>query len=465
MADKYKLVVIGAGPGGYVAAIRAAQLGIKTAVVEKEYVGGVCLNWGCIPSKALLYVAELKRTIEHGERLGLKADNVGINIDKLRKHKDDTVKRLTGGVKILLDKAGVATIMGEASFVSPNAIEVTSSTGKQNLEADYFIIATGSSPFELPTIKTDGELIISARKAIDIPIVPKRLGVVGAGPIGTELATVYSSLGSKVTIIELLDAVLPMLDEDISAASERALTKQGIEIFTSSKVTFSERKGKEIEVEVQTPKAKEKHVFDMVLVAAGMKPNVAGLNLEKLGVRMDKKGFIEVDNSMRTSVSNIFAIGDVTGGLLLAHKASHEGIAAAEAIGGSAHGADWKAVPYAVFTDPEIAGIGLTEKQAKEAGRKIKIGKFPYRAIGKAVATLATDGFAKVIADEQTDEILGIHIFGPHAGDIIFTGTALLEFDATTEDLGHIMAVHPTLTEALMEAGLSANKRAIHIVN
>jgi len=465
MTDKYKLVVIGAGPGGYVAAIRAAQLGIKTAIIEKEYIGGVCLNWGCIPSKALLYVAELKRTIEHGERLGLKADNVGIDIDKLRKHKEDTVKRLTGGVKILLDKAGVATIMGDASFVSANEIEVTSQTGKQRIAAENFVIATGSSPFELPTIKTDGELIIGARRAIDLPTVPDRLGVIGAGPIGTELATVYSSLGSKVTIIELLDAVLPMLDDDISAASERALKKQGIEIFTSSKVTFSERKGKQIEVEVQTPKAKDKHVFDMVLVAAGMKPNVEGLNLDMLGVRRDKKGFIEVDKSMRTNVSNIFAIGDVTGGLLLAHKASHEGVAAAEAIAGAGHGADWKAVPYAVFTDPEIAGIGLTEKQAKEVGRKIKIGKFPYRAIGKAVATLATDGFAKVIADEQTDELLGIHIFGPHAGDIIFTGTALLEFDATTEDLGHIMAVHPTLTEALMEAGLNADKKALHIVN
>ncbi|MCP4584226.1 MAG: dihydrolipoyl dehydrogenase [candidate division Zixibacteria bacterium] len=465
MADKYNLVVIGAGPGGYVAAIRASQLGLKTAIVEREYLGGVCLNWGCIPSKALLYVTELKRTIEHAGRLGLNADNIKIDVEKLKKHKNDTIKRLTGGVKILLEKAGVDIINGAASFISKNEIEVRDGETKSKIESENFIIATGSSPFDLPTIRTNGKNILTARGVIDLPMVPETMGVVGAGPIGTEMATVYNTLGSKVTIIELLDAVLPMLDSDVSSASARALKKQGMEILTSSKVTGSKVKGDKIEVEVETPKGKKNYTFDMVLVAAGMKPNIEGLNLDKIGVKTDKRGFIEADKHTRTSVANIYAIGDVAGGILLAHKASHEGAVAAEVISGLAHSADWKSVPYAVFTDPEIAGVGLTEKEAKEAGKNYKVGKFPYRAIGKAIATLATDGFTKVIADADTDEILGIHVFGPHAGDIIFAGTAIMEFDGTAEDLGHIMAVHPTLSEAMMEAGLSVGKKAIHIIN
>jgi dihydrolipoamide dehydrogenase len=465
MPEKYQLIVIGAGPGGYVAAIRAAQLGLKTAIVEKEYLGGVCLNWGCIPSKALLYVTELKRTIEGAGRIGLKADNVSIDIDKLKKHRDDTIKRLTGGVKVLLEKAGVKIINGTATFISKNEIEVESGKEKAKYAADNFIIATGASSIELPVIKIDGKKVLSAREAIDLPEIPKTMGVIGAGPIGLELGSVYNTLGTKVTVIELLDSVLPMLDQDVCSAAERALKKQGLEIFTSSKMTTASKKGGKIEVEVETPDGKKNFTFDILLMAVGMKPNSAGLNLEKVGVKTDKRGFIAVDKMMRTNISNIYAIGDVAGGILLAHKASHEGIVAAEAIGGGSHGVDWQAVPYAVFTEPEIAGVGMTEKEAVESGRKIKTGKFPYRALGKAIATLAIDGFAKVIADAETDEILGIHIFGPHAGDIIYTGTALIEFDGTTEDLGHLMAVHPTISEAMMEAGLSANKRTIHIVN
>ncbi len=465
MADKYKLVVIGAGPGGYVAAIRAAQLGIKTALIEKEYIGGVCLNWGCIPSKALLYVAELKRTIEHADRIGLKIDKVEVDLDKLRKHKDDCVKRLTGGVGMLLDKAGVKKYMGRASFVSQKEIDVVNEDGTVRIEAEFFVIATGTNPMDLPMLKRDGKLVIGAREAIDLPRIPKKMAVVGAGPIGVEMASVYNTLGAEVTVVEIMDAVLPTLDADISAAAEKALSKQGMEIMTSSKVLSATKKGNKMELEIETKEGKKEIAFDLVLVAAGMKPNTSGLNLEKIGVKTDDKGFVKVDKRMRSNVANIFAIGDVAGGLLLAHKASHEGIAAVEAIEGDSLGADWKSVPYAVFTDPEIAGVGMTEKEAKASGRKYKVGNFTYRGIGKAVATLATDGFAKVIADEETDEILGVHIFGPHAGDLIYTATAMLEFDATAEDLGHIMAVHPTLSEALMEAGLKVNKRAIHLPN
>lgn len=465
MAEKHRLVVIGAGPGGYVAAIRAAQLGIKTAIIEKEYMGGVCLNWGCIPSKTLLHVTELKRKLETSRRIGLTADNIHIDLDRLRRHKDDTVKRLTGGVRLLLDKAGVEIIEGEASFVSNMEIEVVKGNSTAKIESDNFIIATGTSPIELPMLKQDGRSIIGAREAISLLRIPENMLVVGAGPIGVEMATVYSTLGARVTIVEMLDAVLPTLDADISAASEKALRKQGMEILLSSKVTSSAIVDGMVDVVINTPEGNKNLAFDMVLVAAGMKPNILSLNLEKTGVKVDSKGFIAVNKQMRTNISNIFAIGDVSGGLLLAHKASHEGIVAAEAITGSSKGADWKAVPYAVFTDPEIAGIGMTEKEATDAGRKIKIGMFPYRAVGKAIATLAVEGFAKVISDAETDDILGIHIFGPHSGDIIYAGTALMEMNGTAEELGHIMAVHPTLSEALMEAGLNVNKRAIHIVN
>jgi dihydrolipoamide dehydrogenase len=438
---------------------------LKTAIVEKEYVGGVCLNWGCIPSKALLYVTELKRTIEACRRIGIRADNVDIDIDKLRKHKDATIKRLTGGVKLLLEKAGVKIHNGQASFESGNRIEIIEGSGKANIEADNFIIATGSSLWSLPGLEIDGKTVIGARQAIDLPKIPERLGVIGAGPIGVEMATVYNTLGSKVTIIELLDSVLPMLDQDISSAAERAFKKQGLEIHTSSKVTSSNRKDDGVDLQVKTPDGEKSMSFDMILMAVGMKPNSKGLNLEKVGVKTDDKGFISVDKRMRTSISNIFAIGDVTGGLLLAHKASHEGIVAAEAVAGSSSGADWKAVPYAVFSDPEIAGVGLTEKEAGEQGHQVKIGNFPYRAVGKGIATLASDGFAKVISDAGTDEVLGVHIFGPHSGDIIYAATTVLEFNGTSEDLGHIMAIHPTLSEALMEAALNVHKKAIHIVN
>ena len=465
MSEKYKLVVIGAGPGGYVAAIRAAQLGLKTAIVEKEYMGGVCLNWGCIPSKTLLYVTELKRTVEAAARIGFSAEKISIDLDKLRKHKDDTVKRLTGGVRLLLEKASVKIVDGNASFVSDKEVEIIKDGAKTRIESEYFIIATGTTPIELPMLKQDGKAIIGAREAINIPAIPGNMLVVGAGPIGVEMATVYHTLGAKVTIIEMLSSVLPMLDVDISSASERALKKHGMEIYLSSKVTSSTTSGGKVGVVAETPDGSKNFTFDAVLVAAGMRPNTRELALEKVGVKIDSKGFVAVDKWMRTSVSNIYAIGDVVGGLLLAHKASHEGIAAVDSIVGASTGADWKAVPYAVFTDPEAAGIGFTEKEAVDSGRKIKVGKFPYRALGKGIATLATEGFAKVIADAETDEVLGVHLFGPHSGDIVYTATALMEFDATSEDLGHIMAVHPTISEALMEAGLNVNKRAIHIVN
>jgi len=465
MADKYKLVVIGGGPGGYVAAIRAAQLGLKTAVVEKEYLGGVCLNWGCIPSKTLLYAAELMRTVETAGRIGLKAGKVDIDLDKLRKHKNDTVKRLTGGVRLLLDKAGVKVYDGTASFVSDKEIEVVRGDEREKIEAEFFIIATGASPIELPMLKLDGKAIIGAREAIELPQIPKKMLVVGAGPIGVEMASVYNTFGSEITVVEMLERVLPTLDEEVSAAAEKALKKQGMEFSLASKVASSRKSGKKVRVVIETPDGNKNADYDMVLVAAGMKPNTRQLKLDKAGVESDDKGFIKTDNFRRTNQSNIFAIGDVAGGLLLAHKASHEGIVAVEAIAGGSPGADWKAVPYAVFIDPEIAGIGMTEAEAKTGDRKIRIGRFPYRAVGKGIATLATNGFAKVIADEKTDEILGVHIVGPHAGDILYAGTVLMEFDGTAEDLGQMMAIHPTLSEALMEAGLNANRRAIHIVN
>lgn len=465
MAEKFKLVVIGAGPGGYVAAIKAAQLGIKTAIVEKEYFGGVCLNWGCIPSKTLLYITELKRTIESAKRIGLITDKVEIDLDKLRKHKNNTVTKLTGGVKFLLEKAGVTIINGTASFKSKNEIEVTDGNNKTTITSDNFIISTGASPIELPMLKFDGEKIVGAREAIEISSIPKEMLVVGAGPIGVEMATIYQTLGAKVTIVEIFDSVLPTLDEEISAASEKALKKQRMKILLSSKVVSSKVEQDSVKVSIETESGEKEFSFDMVLVSAGMKPNSGNLNLENIGVKLDKHGFIDTNDKMQSSVANIYAVGDIAGGALLAHKASHEGIVAAESIAGGSHKADWKAVPYAVFTDPEIAGIGMTEKDAVKTGKKIKIGRFPYRAIGKAVATLATEGFTKVISDADTDEILGVHIFGPHSGDLIYSATIIMEMDGTVEDLCQMMAVHPTLSEAMMEAAMSSDKKAIHIPN
>ncbi len=464
MAEKYKLVVIGAGPGGYVAAIRAAQLGMKTAIVEREYFGGVCLNWGCIPSKTLLYVTEMKRHFESAKRIGLVAENISIDLDKMRKHKAATVKRLTGGVKMLLEKAGVTIYSGAATFVSATKLKVEGDT-KKEIEAENVIVATGARPMELPMLKQDGKVIVGAREMIDVPNVPKEMLVVGAGPIGVEMATVYNTLGSKVTIVEILDNALPTLDKDISDVTARALKRQGIKLLTSSKVMASSVSGNKAKVTIESLGKTEDQTFDCVLVAAGMLPNTGSLGLDKAGVKLDERGFVAVDSRMRSSVASIFGIGDVAGGMLLAHKASHEGTVAVEAIAGAGASADWKAVPYAVFCDPEVAGIGMTEKDAAKAGRRVKVGKFPYQGVGKAVATLATDGFAKVISDADTDAILGIHIVGPHSGDIIFAGTAMMELDCTAEDIGHMMAIHPTLSEALMEAGLHANKKAIHIPN
>ena len=289
--------------------------------------------------------------------------------------------------------------------------------------------------------------------------------MVGAGPIGVEMATVYNTLGSRVTMVEILDSVLPLLDADISTATERALRKQGIKTLMSSKVTGSELTDSQASVTIETAGSTGEHTFDTVLVSAGMIPNSGNLGLDQAGVTCDERGFVVVDERLRTSTENIFAIGDVAGGILLAHKASHEGLVAVETIAGLEAKADWQAVPYAVFCDPEVAGLGLSEKEAEQAGRRIKVGKFPYQGIGKAVATLATDGFAKVISDAETDRLLGIQIVGPHAGDIILAGTAMLELNRTAEDLGHLMAVHPTLSEALVEAGLKANGKAIHIPN
>ncbi|MCX6834918.1 MAG: FAD-dependent oxidoreductase, partial [candidate division Zixibacteria bacterium] len=381
------------------------------------------------------------------------------------KHKETTVKRLTGGVKMLLDKAGVKSFVGAARFLSPTRIEVSSESNKTEIESEYFIIATGARPMQLPMLRQDGKVIFGARESIDVPSVPAEMLVVGAGPIGVEMATVYQTLGSKVTIVEILDAVLPFLDSDISQLTERALKKQGMKILLSSKVTKSEISGGKAKVTIESHGKTEERTFDAVLVAAGMIPNTADMGLDKIGVKLDAKGFVLVDQRMRTNVASVFAIGDVAGGVLLAHKASHEGMVAAEAVAGSGASADWKAVPYAVFCDPEVAGIGLTEKEATQKGLKVRVGKFPYQGVGKAVATLATDGFAKVISDAETDAILGIHVVGPHAGDIVFTGTAVMELDCTAEDLGHLMAIHPTLSEALMESGLAAHKKAIHIPN
>jgi dihydrolipoamide dehydrogenase len=465
MQNRYDLVVIGAGPGGYVAAIRAGQLGMKTAVIEREYIGGVCLNWGCIPSKALLHVASLKREVEKASKIGLVASNIRLDTEAMRRHKDETVKRLTGGVRMLLGKVGVGIIEGEASFASPTILVVKTESGVKEVGADRIIIACGSRPIDIPSLPLDGEKVIGVRDALEMRLVPERLGVVGGGFIGVEMATVYQALGSEVTILEMLPTILPTVDADVVKILARELKKRGVRVRTNTKVESATVGNNSVEIAVSAKKGQEKLVFDQVLVAVGMRPDASSLKLEKAGVKTDRFGFIPTNEVLQTNVSNIYAIGDITGGKMLAHKASREGIVCVEAISGKDVVFDDRAIPFGVFTDPEIGTVGLTEEEAKEAGHDVKIGVFPHRASGKAIASGHIEGMVKIVADTETDSVLGVHIIGPHAADLIAEAALAMELGATVKDIASVVHVHPTISEAVMEAAANVHGEAIHVVN
>lgn len=459
--SSFDLIVIGAGPGGYVCAFRAAQLGLKVALVEKRAtLGGTCLNVGCIPSKALLHASEHFAFMrDHAPEYGIKAAGLELDLPTFMKRKDAVVNKLVGGVGQLAKARKITVVQGTAQFVSSTEIEVTNEgTPPGRYTAKHFVIATGSVPVELPFMKFDGQTVVSSDHAIAFDSVPKRLVVVGGGAIGLELGSVWSRLGSDVTVVEFLPKIIATFDDDIVRTFTRILQKQGVKIETGAKVTgfangvlTADREGQKLEFPA-----------DKVLVAVGRRSFADGLGLEKAGVEVDEKKRIKVDGHLRTNVSGIWAIGDVIAGPMLAHKAEEDGVAVAEWIAGKAGHINWDLVPAVVYTHPEVACVGLGEDAAKAKGLSINVGKFNLAANGRAIAAGGTDGFVKIIADAKTDRILGAQILGIGAGELISEVVTHMEYGGSAEDLGRTIHAHPTLSEAVKEAGLAVSKSAIH---
>lgn len=461
------VVVIGGGPGGYVCAIRLGQLKQKVICVEKDEVGGVCLNWGCVPSKALISASHNYEKAKDSAHMGLIADNVRVDVAKMQEWKSGIVKKLTGGIRGLFRGNGVELVMGNARVTSPTSVEVTLKDGTvDTIVAKNVVIATGSSTIEIPTFKFDGKQIIGAKEAVSLQEVPKRMLVIGGGVIGLELGCVYQKFGSEIVVVEATAGLLPGVDADITAVVEKKLVKHGAKIMKNAKAAGYEKNADgSVTVKIDVGGGKiESVVTDVVLVAVGMRPNGAGLGLEEIGVKVER-GFVPTDKVGRTNVPTVWAIGDVSGVPMLAHKASKEGEVAAEVMAGHRAEKDWVAIPGAIFTDPEVAVVGLTETQAKEKGMNVKIGKFPFAALGRAMAVNETDGFFKVVSDAESHKVLGVHIVGPSATDLISEGALALEMHAFLEDIGLTIHPHPTLGEGMMEASMHGLGHAIHVLN
>jgi dihydrolipoamide dehydrogenase len=468
----YDICVIGAGPGGYVAAIRAAQLELNVAVIERATAGGICTSVGCIPSKTLLHGAGLMNAIRHAEEFGIKTSDIEIDFAKLRQKKDRVINRLVKGVEFLLKKNDVAWIAGEAKFVSSNRLSVTDADGHQTeISAKNFVIATGARPVALPHLKPDGQSIITYVEALEIDGPPGEFVVIGGGAIGLEMAEVYAAFGFQVTVIEMMPSILPGFDSDLCQAAADGLKKAGVTVLVGTKVTDAQsdkrdKNGKlTLTLESEELEAPKSLTADKVLVAVGLRPNSESLGLNVAGVITDERGYITVDNRMCTNIPNIFAIGDVTGKKLLAHKASREAHVAADNIAGHPATMSYAAVPGAVFLHPEIATVGMSEAEARDAGHDVAIGKFPMAALGRAIATGAADGFVKIVTDSATDQILGVHIVAPTAGDMIAEAALAMEMECSAEDLASTVHVHPTFAEALMESAAASRGEAVHIPN
>ncbi|MDX9751752.1 MAG: dihydrolipoyl dehydrogenase [Flavobacteriales bacterium] len=460
----YDLIVLGSGPGGYVAAIRASQLGLKTAIVEKESLGGICLNWGCIPTKALLKSAQVFEYINHAKDYGItvgapKADFPGI-VARSRAVADGMSK----GVTFLMKKNKIDVVMGSGKLMPGRKIEVTGADGKkQVLEAKHIIIATGARSRELPTLKQDGKKIIGYRDAMVLPQQPKSMVVVGSGAIGSEFAYFYNALGTKVTLIEFLPNVVPVEDEEVSRQLERSFKKQGMEVLTKSEVTAVDTKGKGCTVTVKTPKGEQKIECDIVLSAVGIAANLEGIGLEEVGIVTDK-GKIKVDAFYATNIPGYYAIGDVVPGPALAHVASAEGITCVEAIAGkNPEPIDYGNIPGCTYTSPEVASVGITEKAAKEQGLEIKVGKFPFSASGKASAAGAKDGFVKLIFDAKYGELLGAHMVGMNVTEMIAECVSIRKLETTGHEIIKTVHPHPTMSVAIMEAAAAAYDEVIHL--
>lgn len=468
MSETFDVIVLGGGPGGYVCAIRLAQLGLKTVCVEAEEMGGVCLNWGCIPSKALISNAHLYEKAQGAQETGLSFGDVGLDSEKMQRWKDGIVKKLTGGVRGLLKANGAAVIDGTGRFVNARTIEVKTKDGaKQTVSATKaIVIATGSATIQVPGFEFNGTTIIGAREAVSLKEIPKRLAVVGGGVIGLELGSVYQTFGSQLTVVELSSSLLPGNDPDAVKVVQKHLKKKGATVYTEARANGYEANADgSVTLQVKAASGDKAIVADKILVAVGMRPRSKGIGLEEIGVKIDERGFVPTDEQCQTNVPGVYAIGDVSGAPMLAHKASKEGEVAAEAIAGHKSAKDWRTIPGIIFTDPEIAQAGLTENEAKAAGHDIQVGRFPFAALGRAMSIRETDGFVKVVRDKATDVVLGITVCGPSASDLISEAVLALEMGATAEDIALSVHPHPTLGEALMEASAASLGQAIHIAN
>ncbi len=464
--DNFDLVVIGGGPGGYVCAIRAAQLGLKTACIESRgALGGTCLNVGCIPSKSLLNLSEnFHKAKKDFNQQGIEIEGIKLNIEKMMSNKNKSVQVLTKGVEFLFKKNKVTYLKGKGVLFSKNDIIVYDNNTKKNYKTKNIVIATGSEVASLPGIKIDEKNIISSTGALSLKKVPKKLAVVGGGYIGLEMGSVWSRLGSEVTVIEYLDFITPGMDREISDEFKKILTKQGIKFKMGSKVNSIKNNGTKALINYTDIKNSKDETLevDKVLVSVGRKPYTEGLNLTKVGVKKDNKGRIEVNSKLQTTVQNIYAIGDVVKGPMLAHKAEEEGIAVAEILAGQAGHVNYDVIPGVIYTSPEVATVGKTEEQLKEENKNYKVGKFPFLANSRAKVNNETEGFVKILADSKSDKVLGVHIIGPHCGDMIAEMALAMEFGASAEDIARTCHAHPTHTEAIKEAALAVDKRPIH---
>jgi len=467
MENNFDLVVIGGGPGGYVCAIRAAQLGLKTACVESRgALGGTCLNVGCIPSKSLLNLSEnYHKAKKDFNQQGIEIDGIKLNVKKMMDNKNKSIQVLTKGVEFLFKKNKVTYFKGKGVLFSKNDIVIYESNNKRtNIKVKNIVIATGSEVASLPGINIDEKNIVSSTGALSFEKVPKKLAVIGGGYIGLEMGSVWSRLGSEVTVIEYLDYITPGMDREISNEFQKILTKQGIKFKMGSKVVSVKNNGNLVSIKYNNVKDLKEEILevDKVLVSVGRKPYTEGLNLDKIGVKKDNKGRIEVNENLQTTVNNIYAIGDVIKGPMLAHKAEEEGIAVAETLAGQAGHVNYNVIPGVVYTSPEVATVGKTEEQLKEENTLYKVGKFPFLANSRAKVNNETDGFVKILADSKTDRVLGVHIIGPHCGEMIAEMALAMEFGASAEDIARTCHAHPTHTEAIKEAALAVDKRPIH---
>ena len=464
---KYDVVVIGSGPGGYVCAIRCAQLGMKTAIVERyETLGGTCLNVGCIPSKALLDSSEHYHTAAHKfKEHGIDTGTLKVNLAQMMKRKEGVVEQSVSGINFLMKKNNIDVFHGMGSYDSKNVISVALNSGKtEKIEAAKSVIATGSKPSVLPGITIDKKRIITSTEALQLKEIPKKLLVIGGGVIGLELGSVYARLGTEVAVVEYMGSIVPTMDKTLGKELQKVLKKEGFKFHLNHKVKKVSAKGKQVTVEADDKNGKAvEFKGDYCLVSVGRRPYTDKLNLETVGVKMDDRGRVDVNDHLETSVAGIYAIGDVVKGAMLAHKAEEEGVMVAELMAGQQPHIDYNLIPGVVYTWPEVAAVGKTEEQLKEEGRKIKVGSFPFRASGRARASMDMDGLIKVIADEETDEILGVHMIGPRAADMIAEAVVAMEYRATAEDISRMSHAHPTFTEAIKEAALDATgKRALH---